>query len=485
MMKNLLLMTTAFALLRLGLCQWEYTDGFDTGSDQFGVTNYHVRPQTRRSILFKLKGIPVVKIKNGAKIKLKLYETDTNTEIYSSKSDMCDYTDCKLKAGENAMINVLVTGLDDKLKYGQAYTGKMTVIDKSGTKLTAVKDDILIEDTPGSAWDYANGFDPGSDEFGVTEFGVEVDADSRKSMVFKLFGVPDVKIKKGSKVKLKIFETISNDKFLAVKKDLCDYADCNLKAGKKASVKVRLSDSDVVEKLKNNMMYTCEMTVFDKSGTKLTSVQTPLILSTTDGWEYAEGWDAGNDQFGVSEYLVEPRSLESVLFQLKGTPEVKIKKGSKIKLKLYETDTNTEIYSSKKDLCDYADCNLKAGEKATIKVMVSDLDEPIKHDVKYTGQMTVVDQSSTKLTSVLSRFCVASGSGEEAGEEEVVSNGDKSNGDKSNGDKSNGDKSNGDKGNGDKGNGDKSNGDKGNGDKSNGDKSNGDKSNDNGGEVVF
>lgn len=137
-----------------------------------------------------------------------------------------------------------------------------------------------------------------------------------------------------------------------------------------------------------------------------------VLLHLGQCWKYCDQWDGDRDKFGVSNCEVKPRSLDSVLFKLKGTPEVNIGRGGgdlvpKIELKLYDVDSNKKIYSATKDLCDFTDCSLKKDKKATINVHVSDLDTKLKRDVFYRGEMTVIEKCGTKITCVQDKFCIA------------------------------------------------------------------------------
>ena len=135
------------------------------------------------------------------------------------------------------------------------------------------------------------------------------------------------------------------------------------------------------------------------------------LLHLGQCWKYCDKWDSDRDKFGVSKFEVEPRSLDSVLFKLEGTPTVGIGRGGgdlipTIELKLYRTGSSKVLYSATKDMCDYTDCSLKADEYAKIKVRVSDLTEKLKYDVFYTGEMTVIEKCGKKITCVFDRFCI-------------------------------------------------------------------------------
>jgi hypothetical protein len=137
-----------------------------------------------------------------------------------------------------------------------------------------------------------------------------------------------------------------------------------------------------------------------------------VLLQVGQCWKYCDKWDEDRDQFLVSKFKVEPRTIDSVRFKLHGAPEVVIARGGgdivpKIHLKVYETVSKNVIYSGTKDMCDYTDCSLKADEKATIKVPISDLDEQIKRDVCYTGEIRIVDKCGAKITCVEDKFCLA------------------------------------------------------------------------------
>lgn len=131
------------------------------------------------------------------------------------------------------------------------------------------------------------------------------------------------------------------------------------------------------------------------------------------GWEYCGGCDKNTDEFGVTNFIVKPQSMTSVKFKLVGTPTRKIVKGGgefvpTVKLKIYETKTNKEVFSDIKNLCDYTDCNLKQGEEAVIKVPIADIGATLKYDVYYTGKMSVIEKCGEALTTVCSEFCCAS-----------------------------------------------------------------------------
>ena len=150
-----------------------------------------------------------------------------------------------------------------------------------------------------------------------------------------------------------------------------------------------------------------------KSSTKnfLFFTTTFALLHLGQCWKYCDKWDTDRDQFGVSNFEVNPQSLDSVVFKLKGIPDVTIARGGgdlipTIKLELYETDSKKELYSATEAMCDFTDCSLKADEPAKIKVLVSALSEQLKYDMYYTGEMTVIEKCGTKITCVLEKFCI-------------------------------------------------------------------------------
>jgi hypothetical protein len=137
-----------------------------------------------------------------------------------------------------------------------------------------------------------------------------------------------------------------------------------------------------------------------------------VLLQVGHCWKYCDKWDEDRDKFLVSNFKVEPRTLDSVRFKLHGAPEVVIARGGgdivpKIHLKVYESDSKNVIYSGTKDMCDYTDCSLKADEKATIKVPISDLDEQLKREVCYTGEIRIVNKCGEKITCVQDKFYIA------------------------------------------------------------------------------
>lgn len=164
------------------------------------------------------------------------------------------------------------------------------------------------------------------------------------------------------------------------------------------------------------------------------------------GWEYCPDCDSEKDLFGVEKFEVFPKSLHSVAFKVKAVTEVGIKPGvddqtPKIELKIYEKDSNNVIYSDTKEFCDYAPCPVDKDEKVKLKIRVDDLDEKIKRDVHYVGEMSITKRCGTQITCVKDMFCVGKKDkglrGEKAGKPEKTK--DKNKKDKKNKDKSPGD----------------------------------------------
>lgn len=146
--KNYLFFTLSFVLLHLGQ-SWKYCDNWDTDRDQFGVSEFEVKPKSLHAVHFKLKGTPEVGVGNGdgdlvPKLELKLFESESKKEIYSATKDLCDFTDCPIEKNQKAAIKVRIDDLDEKLQRNLYYTGEMTVIKKCGTKITCVYDKFCI-----------------------------------------------------------------------------------------------------------------------------------------------------------------------------------------------------------------------------------------------------------------------------------------------------------------------------------------------------
>ena len=138
-----------------------------------------------------------------------------------------------------------------------------------------------------------------------------------------------------------------------------------------------------------------------------------LFLSFGNCWKYCQHWKKEDDYFGVDRFEVRPRSFDAVQFKLKGFPENNIGRGGgdyipQIKLKLYESKSKKVLYSDTKDLCDHTECSLKKHEKAIIKVRVNRLEEKLKRDVYYTGEIEVIDKCGCKKTCVQDKFCFTS-----------------------------------------------------------------------------
>jgi hypothetical protein len=136
-----------------------------------------------------------------------------------------------------------------------------------------------------------------------------------------------------------------------------------------------------------------------------------------ESWKYCDGWDETRDDFGVKSFVVEPRSLSSVHFKLKGTPVVSIGRGGgefipKIKLVVYETESEKKLYSDTKDLCDFTDCSLKQDRNAVIKVRLGDIGATLKRGVYYSGEITVIEKCGSDVTCVTDKFCIAKNSDE-------------------------------------------------------------------------
>ena len=135
------------------------------------------------------------------------------------------------------------------------------------------------------------------------------------------------------------------------------------------------------------------------------------ILHLGQCWKYCNDWRVERDNFSVKNFLVEPRSLNSVEFKLKGITTSRLVSGgdddsyTTLSLKLFESDSGKLIYSDRQgNICDFADCPYQPNQvRVKMIKVIDDLDENLQRNVRYTGEIRLthnddVDADHDKLS---------------------------------------------------------------------------------------
>lgn len=151
MYKTLLLLTGAATLLQPGH-SWKYCSGFDQDSDDFGVQDFDAISWNDDDVHLYLSGklktniYPAFSSASGKShlkptMEIKIFKESNGKKIYSDAKVLCDDANCPLLDGDEADIKVsTVSGFDKKLKNGDNYVVKVSIVKRCGKEVTCVED---------------------------------------------------------------------------------------------------------------------------------------------------------------------------------------------------------------------------------------------------------------------------------------------------------------------------------------------------------